>query len=198
MSLIVSTKHLCPGSSLVLEKPVCRNYQWSTSNNTSSSHSKRTAMNVSERKTGYIFVVGAPGAGKGTLCNRLADLGQHYHLSVGDYLRLYTMSVSPAEQNPEIVAHVKAHTLVPAELLIPQLKGHLQRLGPDNTVTIIDGFPRAANQCELFEQQVVQHLHKTYRDANFCTDRRPRPGALLPLRQGNCSYSCLVSRKGGR
>ena len=127
-------------------------------------------MNISERKTGYVFVIGAPGAGKGNLCGRLGEHDKFNHLSVGDYLRLYAQVLTPADQNPQIAEYLKTYSLVPAELLVQTLKSPLQGMHKNDTATLIDGFPRAVEQCKEFERKVVRHHSCRWNNANT-TDR---------------------------
>ena len=44
-------------------------------------------MNNIDPKFNVYFVLGGPGAGKGTICSMLAIKYGHVHLSVGDLLR---------------------------------------------------------------------------------------------------------------
>ncbi|CAF1535602.1 unnamed protein product, partial [Adineta steineri] len=42
---------------------------------------------MSSTKPNVIFVLGGPGAGKGTQCTRIAETYSYVHLSAGDLLR---------------------------------------------------------------------------------------------------------------
>lgn len=109
-----------------------------------------------------IFVVGAPGAGKGTLCTKLAKEIRYYHLSVGDYLRRL---VQPFQQlEPDAVRgdmsfqvltqHVNQQKLLDAETIIKiiQYKIELEKWeGADGF--IIDGFPRTKESAEMFNEK---------------------------------------------
>lgn len=107
-----------------------------------------------------VFVLGGPGAGKGTQCARLvADLG-FVHLSAGDLLR--------AEQNrPDssygamIKEHIKEGIIVPMEVTIKLLENAM-RESLDNkevkdgkpSLFLIDGFPRQMDQAIKFDESV--------------------------------------------
>lgn len=76
-----------------------------------------------------VYVLGGPGAGKGTQCARLVAEKSFVHLSAGDLLR--------AEQNREgskvgqlIRQYIKEGTIVPMEITIGLLKTAMQEVGP--------------------------------------------------------------------
>jgi UMP-CMP kinase len=103
-----------------------------------------------------IFVVGAPGAGKGTQCELLAKQCNYHHLSAGELLR--------AEQdNPDSVTgelireRLKQGAIVPMQITISLLKeAIIKRLKTATTgaILLIDGFPRAIDQGMEFERMV--------------------------------------------
>jgi UMP-CMP kinase len=96
------------------------------------------------------FVLGGPGAGKGTVCARLvADFGL-VHLSAGDLLRAERASGSA--QAEMINTMIKEGKIVPSEVTV----GLLER-AMDNSPTkkfLIDGFPRNFENNEAWEKQV--------------------------------------------
>jgi UMP-CMP kinase len=106
-----------------------------------------------------IFVVGGPGAGKGTQCQRLEQEypGAVCHVSAGDLLR-------QEQQDPDsplgrlILQCLNAGAIVPLQVTISLLERVMQRQLSncrDASVTfLIDGFPRAIDQGEAFEQAV--------------------------------------------
>ena len=109
-----------------------------------------------------VFVVGPPGAGKGTLCRRFATEHAYYHFSVGDHLReLADPSSAHGDEalcglSPnELRGLLDARLLVPAptmasivefKLQSEHKKGHKQFL--------VDGFPRSDDSAEEFEKKV--------------------------------------------
>ncbi|KKP03547.1 uridylate kinase [Trichoderma harzianum] len=96
-----------------------------------------------------VFVLGAPGAGKGTLTKRLARKYGFKHLSIGDLLR---QIVASPNADDTVVEYVRRGELLTTEMLFPILKPHVDAGG----VTILDGFPRHLDQAKEFEQQ-FQH-----------------------------------------
>lgn len=119
---------------------------------------------------------GAPGSGKGTLCKLLVDNHNVVHLSVGDILR-----DAAAQQAPdrEIVEHVGAGTLVPAETLSAYVRRAMaiaERQDQDS-MFLIDGAPRKMSQ--------IKHLESTVRVV-ACT-------SIFPRRADVSRWGCLPS-----
>jgi len=96
-------------------------------------------ISLEESKPKAIFVLGGPGSGKGTQCERIiADFGLK-HLSVGDLLRAEMNTESPlAQQIKECMSQGK---LVPSEVPVKLLKQAIDKESK-GTNFLIDGFPR--------------------------------------------------------
>jgi len=122
---------------------------------------KKTAFDHS--KITVIYVLGGPGAGKGTQCGRLVEDFGFCHLSAGDLLR--------AEQNREgseygqlIQNCIKEGLIVPMEVTVKLLENAMtaalqeKRSGDGWTNGkgrfLIDGFPRKMDQALKFEEEV--------------------------------------------
>ncbi|KAF2149825.1 UMP-CMP kinase [Myriangium duriaei CBS 260.36] len=103
-----------------------------------------------------IFVLGGPGAGKGTQCaNLVRDYG-FTHLSAGDLLR--AEQDRPGSQFGDMIrTYIKEGTIVPMEVTIQLLENamneEIKKSG--NRLFLIDGFPRKMDQALKFEQAVV-------------------------------------------
>ncbi|CCF57370.1 hypothetical protein KAFR_0C03790 [Kazachstania africana CBS 2517] len=103
-----------------------------------------------------IFVLGGPGAGKGTQCAKLVKDYGFVHLSAGDLLR--------AEQDREgsefgslIKNYIKEGLIVPQEITIQLLKNAiLENYEKGSTKYLVDGFPRKMDQAITFEQVIVK------------------------------------------
>jgi len=99
-----------------------------------------------------IFVLGGPGAGKGTQCaNLVKDFG-FLHLSAGDLLR--------AEQAREgsdfgelIATHIKEGKIVPMEVTLKLLEKAMAE--GSHSLVLIDGFPRQMDQALEFEKLIT-------------------------------------------
>ena len=95
-----------------------------------------------------VFVLGGPGAGKGTMCELAeAQLGWN-HLSTGDLLRAELASGGPSAS--EIEQYISTGKLVPNEFTVTLLKEAMERItrttGKRNF--LLDGFPRSLDNLE--------------------------------------------------
>src|SRR3954451_13316646 len=99
-----------------------------------------------------ILLFGYPGSGKGTQGKILSALPGFHHVAMGDILRALT----PA--NPlfeKVQTFLRAGDLVPDELAMDLLEGHVKSLNPDpDDFLIIDGVPRNRRQVELLNRVV--------------------------------------------
>lgn len=95
-------------------------------------------------KPRVIFVLGGPGAGKGTQCERIAHHFSFTHLSAGDCLRAAQQSGSPDGQL--IGEYIREGMIVPVEITVKLLREAMERSG--NSKFLIDGFPRNLNNLE--------------------------------------------------
>merc|ERR1719454_2138749 len=68
-----------------------------------------------------IFVLGGPGAGKGTQCKRLSCTFGYRHLSVGDLVR-EELARPESMHRLEIERHQQNGTLVPSDIVLALLK----------------------------------------------------------------------------
>lgn len=91
-----------------------------------------------------IFVLGGPGAGKGTQCGKLVKEYGFIHLSAGDLLRDERDSGSP--DGEMIENFIREGKIVPVEVTINLIRKAMERSGA--TKFLIDGFPRNFNNLE--------------------------------------------------
>jgi len=104
-----------------------------------------------------LFVLGGPGAGKGTQCaNLVRDYG-FKHLSAGDLLR--EEQDRPGSQFGAMIKdYIREGQIVPMEVTIQLLEnamtGTIKESG--NRKFLIDGFPRKMDQAVKFEEAVVK------------------------------------------
>ncbi|NXF31623.1 KCY kinase, partial [Nyctibius bracteatus] len=91
-----------------------------------------------------VFVLGGPGAGKGTQCARIVEKYGYTHLSAGDLLR--DERKRPGSQYGELIEnYIKEGEIVPVEITISLLKRAMDQTMADNSQKnkfLIDGFPR--------------------------------------------------------
>lgn len=104
-----------------------------------------------------IFVLGGPGAGKGTQCaNIVKDYG-FKHLSAGDLLR-EEQDRAGSEFGDMIKTYIKEGQIVPMEVTIQLLENAMTSTIKEqgNRKFLIDGFPRKMDQAVAFEEKVVK------------------------------------------
>ncbi|MFN7114770.1 MAG: nucleoside monophosphate kinase [Alphaproteobacteria bacterium] len=103
-------------------------------------------------KPHIVFVLGGPGAGKGTMCE-LAEVQLGWtHLSTGVLLR--AEQESGVSTTKIIKEYIEAGKLVPNEIVVRLLKEAMERVmrttGKKNF--LIDGFPRSLSNLEAWHQ----------------------------------------------
>ncbi|KAJ3000864.1 hypothetical protein HDV02_002327 [Globomyces sp. JEL0801] len=97
------------------------------------------------------FVLGGPGSGKGTQCERLAAEFNLVHLSTGDLLREQVSQQTPLGLEAEIL--MKEGKMVPHGLLLEILRDKIEKNFRANGF-LIDGFPRNMEQAHEFERMI--------------------------------------------
>ncbi|CZT18420.1 probable uridine-monophosphate kinase (UMP-CMP kinase) [Ramularia collo-cygni] len=120
-----------------------------------------------------IFVLGGPGAGKGTQCaNLVRDYG-FTHLSAGDLLR--AEQDRPGSQFGDMIkTYIKEGQIVPMEVTIKLLENAMTATieMDGNRKFLIDGFPRKMDQAVEFEGQVVKSVFTLFFDTTEETMRK--------------------------
>lgn len=101
-------------------------------------------------KPNVVFVLGAPGAGKGTMCELAERQLGWTHLSTGDLLRAEREAGGPTASIIE--EYVAAGKLVPNEITVTLLKSAMENVsrttGKKNF--LLDGFPRSLANLEAW------------------------------------------------
>ncbi|KAK0228282.1 UMP-CMP kinase [Armillaria fumosa] len=114
-------------------------------------------------KVTVVFVLGGPGAGKGTQCARLVQDFGFCHLSAGDLLR--AEQVREGSQYGELIQTcIREGSIVPMEVTIKLLENAMLEAlkggmsgdgwGEGKGRFLIDGFPRKMDQAIKFEEDV--------------------------------------------
>ncbi|XP_018614938.1 adenylate kinase isoenzyme 1-like isoform X2 [Scleropages formosus] len=99
-----------------------------------------------------IFVVGGPGSGKGTQCERIVAKYGYTHLSTGDLLRAEVDSGS--ERGKQLSAIMQKGELVPLDTVLDMLKDAMISKADVSKGFLIDGYPREVKQGEEFEKKI--------------------------------------------
>ncbi|WWC98065.1 hypothetical protein V866_004955 [Kwoniella sp. B9012] len=119
-----------------------------------------------QEKVTVIFVLGGPGAGKGTQCERLVKDYGFKHLSAGDLLR--EERNRPGSTYGELITeYIREGKIVPQEVTIKLLENAMSSTlaSPPSTDSawsnghgrfLIDGFPRKMDQALKFDESVVK------------------------------------------
>ncbi|KAI1736927.1 uridylate kinase [Xylaria scruposa] len=125
----------------------------------------RTSPVFSADDVTVLFVLGGPGAGKGTQCERLVAAYGFTHLSAGDLLRA-EQNRAGSQYGELIKDYIKNGLIVPMEVTIALLENAMRdamtAAAAANKSTsprltgkfLIDGFPRKFDQAVKFEEAV--------------------------------------------
>jgi adenylate kinase len=99
------------------------------------------------------FIVGGPGSGKGTQCDRIVAKYGLTHLSSGDLLRAEVKSGS--DRGTQLTKIMEAGALVPLEVVLDLIKeAMLEAVKKGTKGFLIDGYPREVAQGEMFEREI--------------------------------------------
>lgn len=120
---------------------------------------------MSSPQASLIYILGAPGAGKGTLCTFLAQQYTNvFHLSVGDHLR-YLLSQELSQSTPQTFGGLDHETfsslmqqrqLLPAEAVVAIVDNAVKTISKTAAarqlgapIILIDGFPLSHESAAL-------------------------------------------------
>uniref|UniRef100_A0A3Q4BRI9 UMP-CMP kinase n=1 Tax=Mola mola TaxID=94237 RepID=A0A3Q4BRI9_MOLML len=101
-------------------------------------------------KPQVVFVLGGPGAGKGTQCSKIVQEYAYTHLSAGDLLR-EEKAREGSECGQLIGSYIKEGKIVPVEITISLLQKAMEEtMEKDEKMFrfLIDGFPRNENNLQ--------------------------------------------------
>ena len=95
-----------------------------------------------------IILIGPPGAGKGTQCQRLIDLLKVPHLSTGEMLRAAEKAGTP--EGLQAALAMNEGKLVPDPLIVGMVTRRLEARDCRDGC-LLDGFPRTLPQAEILD-----------------------------------------------
>jgi len=97
-----------------------------------------------------VILLGAPGAGKGTIADDICQKTDYIHFSTGDMLREAIKQGTPVGKQAE--QYMTKGNLVPDKLIIEIV---MQRIGRGESVAkyMFDGFPRTLEQARLLDAE---------------------------------------------
>ena len=96
-----------------------------------------------------IILMGAPGAGKGSVAERIRECSSFVHVSTGDMLR--TAVKEGTEIGRKAEQFMQRGELVPDDVMVRVIEGRLGQ-GGDSISYMFDGFPRTETQAVLLEK----------------------------------------------
>ena len=100
-----------------------------------------------------IVLLGAPGVGKGTQANRLAETLGLVHLSSGDILR--AEKAGGSELGRKLTEYLDSGRLVPDEIVVETMAGAITDSNGAGGM-LLDGFPRTVAQAEALDAQLAE------------------------------------------
>lgn len=115
-----------------------------------------------EAKLPVIFVLGGPGCGKGTQCEKIVAKYGYTHLSSGDLLREEVQSGS--DRGKALNAIMETGDLVPLEVVLDLLAEAMLKKVSSSKGFLIDGYPREQAQGVQFEQSILPCTRVLYFD----------------------------------
>jgi len=114
-----------------------------------------------------IWVLGGPGSGKGTQCDRIVAKYGYTHLSSGDLLRAEVQSGS--DFGKELTKIMEKGDLVPLFVVLDLLaEAMISKLGGSKGF-LIDGYPREVAQGKEFEAEILPCTQILYFDVSDAT-----------------------------
>merc|ERR1712002_876314 len=114
-----------------------------------------------------VWVLGGPGCGKGTQCDKIVAKYGFTHLSSGDLLREEVASGS--ERGKNLTAIMESGQLVPLFVVLDLLsEAMIAKLGGSKGF-LIDGYPREVQQGKEFEAEILPCTQILYFDVSDAT-----------------------------
>ncbi|XP_077290764.1 adenylate kinase isoenzyme 1-like [Arctopsyche grandis] len=117
-----------------------------------------------EAKLPVVWVLGGPGSGKGTQCDKIIAQYGFTHLSTGDLLRAEVASGSDRGKN--LTAIMERGELVPNDVVLDLLKEAMLTKVATSKGFLIDGYPREKDQGIAFEKEILPCTIILYFDAS--------------------------------
>jgi len=128
---------------------------------------------MAAQKPKVIFVLGGPGAGKGTQCQRICEQFNFEHLSAGDLLR-EERAREGSEYGQLIEDYILNGKIVPVEVTCSLLEAAMKKSGKEKF--LIDGFPRNQDNLEGWNKAMSEKVDLQFVlffncNEDICVDR---------------------------
>jgi len=114
-----------------------------------------------------IWVLGGPGSGKGTQCDKIVEKYGFTHLSSGDLLRAEVQSGS--ERGKILTEIMEKGELVPLFVVLDLLAEAMLSKLSGSKGFLIDGYPREVQQGKEFEAEILPCTQILYFDVSDAT-----------------------------
>ncbi|HBA83570.1 MAG TPA: adenylate kinase [Verrucomicrobia bacterium] len=101
-----------------------------------------------------IILLGAPGAGKGTLAEGLKTSTDYLHVSTGDMLRAAVKAGRPV--GLEAKSYMEKGELVPDAVIMKIVTERIEQ-DPPSVKYMFDGFPRTLDQASMLDDVLASH-----------------------------------------
>ncbi|XP_045511735.1 adenylate kinase isoenzyme 1 isoform X1 [Colias croceus] len=108
---------------------------------------------IDTSKTPIVWVLGGPGSGKGTQCEKIIAKYGFTHLSTGDLLRAEVKSGS--ERAKCLTTIMERGELVPNDIVLDLLREAIVAASGQAKGFLIDGYPREKSQGIAFEKAIA-------------------------------------------
>ncbi|KAL0101535.1 hypothetical protein PUN28_018986 [Cardiocondyla obscurior] len=151
---------------------------------------------VTTQKPEVVFILGGPGAGKGTLCRYIVDKYNYVHLSAGDLLR--EERAKPGSEYGELIeTHIKNGTIVPVEITCSLIDRAMQTSANLYHRFLIDGFPRNQDNLDgwtkvMAEKVILKGVIFCECSEEVCTKRCLNRGATGSGRSDDNEQSLIL------
>lgn len=121
---------------------------------------QKRKYSVEMAKPSVVFVLGAPGSGKGTQCEKIVDHYGYVHLSAGDLLR--DERQRPGSEFGQLIEDfIKEGKIVPVEvtcsLLDNAITKNIKESGKRNF--LVDGFPRNQDNLDGWNKKMSEKIN---------------------------------------
>lgn len=104
-----------------------------------------------------IFIMGAPGSGKGTFSNRIKEQYNLNHISTGDIFR---QNISEGtDLGKQAQSFIEQGKLVPDSITNQMVADYLANLKDPKNGYLLDGYPRTLDQAHAFEK-LTENSHQ--------------------------------------
>lgn len=99
-----------------------------------------------------IILFGAPGCGKGTQAQRLAEHYDLYHISTGEVIR--SEIARGTELGRSMEGYISRGELAPDSIVVKMVRDYMRTHSDKGC--IFDGFPRTTAQAEIFDEMLAE------------------------------------------